>query len=107
MSFKDDVAADLDVFLNTAEFGEMHTIDGKPVVCIIKNSLASANDDEIGALAYSQELTVHVRAVDLAKMPKAGLALVLDGTPYKVIDVPEAGGMLAIRLDANRPSEWD
>ena len=82
MSLKDEILKDIDdVFLNLEEFGETHTIDGKPVMCMF-------DDDALKIRSGSNELSVSESSLLLfakeSDLPRkvVGDDLLIDGRIY-------------------------
>ncbi|WP_314905001.1 hypothetical protein [Selenomonas artemidis] len=106
MSFRDQVAADIDaVFLNTDEFAELHTIDGVEVRAVAsenvtrkKSGIASRNYDGL----HGDYAKVTCKAADLQRVPNQGENIKLDGKRYKVERCVNNMGMLTLTLAAYR-----
>jgi len=108
MSFKEQVAADIrNVFLNPAEFGEMHDLDGVECVCVVSGDATNTRQTEAKTLRlmngiYGDFLTVCVAKDDLGHTPLQGKNFRVDGHLYKVDACTEDMGMLTIELGAYR-----
>lgn len=105
MSFKDQMVADMAVFLNVDEFADYHDINGQQILCIVDKDISkqrtnrqSDNYDGI----HTRQLTVFVKEIDLGYRPERDQKLAVDGEWYLVIDCDAAGGLLEIDLGANR-----
>lgn len=101
MSFKDVILEDINnVFLNLEDFGEMHTIDGQSVVCMI-------DDDALKIRQGSNELSVSESSLLLfakeSDLPRkvAGDDLLIDGRIYVVDDWKVNLGVAEIVLHQN------
>ena len=102
MSLKTNILEDIDnVFLNMADFGEEHTIDNKPVVCVI-------DDDALKIRSGSNELSVSestlllfAKESELPKRKVAGDELLVDGRIYIVDDWKVNFGIAEIVLHQN------
>jgi len=100
---KDQIAQDLDVFLNPDEFGEEHTIDGQLIVCAVDSSgreqFAAAGDGGIWTAATA----LYAKTSDLAGlaqgMPKPNNVLTIDGRKYMVISVGDEMGMTRVVME--------
>ena len=105
MGFKDQVNADLDVFLNLDEFAETHNVDGRQVKCIIDlDNLQKfrVNQREINYQGvYGSYKTLFVKAADLPSRPVVGQRLRVDGELYLVTQCSETDGMLEVSLEVN------
>lgn len=105
MGFKDQVNADLDVFLNLDEFAETHNIDGRQVKCII--DLDDLRKFRVNQQAvnfpgvYGSYKTLFVKAADLPNRPVIGQHLKVDGELYLVVECSEPDGMLEVSLEVN------
>ena len=93
-TFKELLKADVhNIFLNPAEFGERHRVNGKIMVIVL--------DDMDGI--YTRQLLFYVAADDFGEpLPGQDTYLQLDGGTYKVVDATDECGIYAITLEANR-----
>lgn len=94
-AFDDQLAADAAVFLNTEEFGETHTIDGKSVVCVIdENTDGQFTGDLDGVFVTTKQL--FVRESDLIKAPVQGKRMIIDDEVHLVLSVSRETPLLRI-----------
>jgi hypothetical protein len=102
MSFKDQVVNDNStVFMNTDEFAEMCTINGKEYLVLIDNDrLQHRSKVEYEGVAVGDTL-YFIKADAFAKMPKVDDVQVFGGVPCTVFDVRPDNGMLEIILKKN------
>ena len=106
MTFKELIASDVhNVFLNTEEFSEMHTINGEEMPCqddsneqIEREKRFNQNMDGI----YTNQRLIYVAASDFGPLPKQGSLLTYDGKKYRVADAISEDGVYSITLEANR-----
>ena len=102
MSLKDKILEDIiSVFLNLEDFGEIHTVDGKSVVCMF-------DDDALKIRSGSNELSVSestlllfAKVSDLPKRKVAGDDITIDGRIYIVDDWKVNLGVAEIVLHQN------
>lgn len=104
MSFKSCLYNDIfHTFLNAAEFGEEHELDGRKMICIIdsneveergKKQFEHSRIDGI----YEDNIIVYVSRKDFGKQPATGHAISLDGKMYRVTDSRDEGGMYSITM---------
>ena len=104
MTFKDILRADVNnVFLNTTEFADWHTLNGKRIRAVIDDDML---DGEItvkfhGQQArqqtrlYNADITIYVSKAEFGK-PKPGSLMELDGKKYIAVSTSEQGGMYKI-----------
>lgn len=105
MDFKDQLAADVSaVFLNPDEFGETHVIDGQSVTCVIDQDSDGQFAGDVSDGIYVVTKRIHVREGDLAKVPKQGKLLVIDGDPYVCLSISREMGMHVITVTENSPA---
>lgn len=107
MGFKETVRTDIfDVFLNTDEFADIHTVDGKEIRAVLDDDLYDGtvsmtlhgqSQERVSGL-YSGGKAMYVSAAEMKK-PKTGTTLEVDGTRYKVRAVSEQDGMYKINLE--------
>ena len=101
MSFKDEILEDIDnVFLNLEDFAEVHSIDGKSVVCMF-------DDDALKMRSGSNELSVSESTLLLfakvSDLPRkvVGDELIIDGRIYIVDDWKVNLGVAEVVLHQN------
>ena len=106
MTFKDCIKSDIaDVFLDTDEFSEIHTINGKQMPAMVDEMEQIErekryNQDMNGA--FTNQKLIYVSASDYGAAPAQGSRLVFDGTVFLVSDVVEEDGMYSITIDRTR-----
>ena len=107
MGFKEMVAADVSVaFLNPAEFGERHDLNGTECICVVEGLAAregfqQSEKYEGYDVVHGATNVVHVKKADLGEMPVEGEVFKLDGEIHYVHSCVENMGMLSIYLRAN------
>lgn len=106
MTLKEQLSADLPVFLNLSEFAERHTINGKTVDAVIDNNalderLASVRNIHTDGL-FRAEMLVYVGTADLGGLPRTGSMIRLDGREYRVTEAVEEMGVCSLCLEAIR-----
>lgn len=102
MSFKDYTAADLDVFFNPSEFGEIVDIDGQEVHVIIDNErMRERAEREYGGVT-SGLLLYFVRASDFGPPPRVGAKQLFNNKLFFVDSVTETSGIYEILLNQNQ-----
>lgn len=109
MGFKEMVAADVStVFLNPAEFGERHDLNGTECICVVSGDTTEKRNASLHGGQRTPDglhgdyLTVCVRAADLPSVPKQGTNFRVDGKRYTVDTCSDDMGMLTIKLGAFR-----
>lgn len=106
MTFKEIIKNDVrQVFMNTDEFSETHTINGKEMPVQIdsneqieREKRMNQNMDGI----YKNQKLIYVSAEDFGALPKQGAMLNMDGRMYKVEDAIHEDRVYSITLGANR-----
>lgn len=106
-SFKDVLKNDIkNVFLNFAEFGEEHKINGETVLIIIdENELTEREKrirQEMDVELHKKQLLFYVAADDFGPLPSPGRLLELDGKEYKITEADNEDGIYSISLEAQR-----
>lgn len=105
-SFKDQIKADLAVFLNDREFADGHTIDGKKMTVLVdENELLERDKSRLGTHAdglYKARRLIYVSKDEFGPRPANGRQLNFDGRIFRVEDCTEEDGMLAIELGVSR-----
>ena len=105
-TFKELLKADVhNIFLNPAEFGERHRVNGKIMVIVLddmehieREKKMKSNMDGI----YARQVLFYVAADDFGPLPGQDSYLNLDGAAFKVVDATDECGIYAITLEANR-----
>lgn len=110
MTFKEQIAHDINnVFINGAEFSDMHNVNGKDMLCQVDtNELVDRerrykfNHSLYGDGVYLKETLIYVKGSDLGKLPTIGRSFTLDGKVYIVSDAIDEDGIYSISLEANK-----
>lgn len=105
MSFKSQVKSDIkDVFINTDEFADTHTINGTEMPAVIdENELLKRqlkSNLTAGAAIYKRTTLLYVAASDFGNLPGIGREVTVDGRTFRVTDSLSEGGMYSIHLEA-------
>lgn len=92
-------------FLNPEEFGEEHTVNGKPMVIvgddleiIEREKKMKSNMDGI----FNRQIFFYVAAEDFGPLPAYGGIVDIDGQKYLVTDATDEAGMYGITVQAAR-----
>lgn len=106
MTFKDIVKKDVkSVFLNTEEFSEIHTVNGKPMTVQIDNNEQIEREKRYNQHMdgiYVKQILIYVDAEKYGPLPKQGTSVSLDKKMYRVSDAISEDGIHSITLEANR-----
>lgn len=105
-TFKELLIQDVkNVFLNPAEFGEAHTINGTEMTAIIDGN-EQIEREKRGAQrmdgVYMNQKLIYVNAADFGPLPAQGSLFTLDKRKYRVADAISEGGVHSITIEANR-----
>jgi hypothetical protein len=103
MTFKEQIRADLNIFMNTDEFAVLHTVNGKKMPVTVDNNelierAKKAKSDMDGI--FTKSTLIFVKAKDFGSLPAIGAALNLDGRTYIVTDAMNEDGLFSIHLEA-------
>ncbi len=93
------------VFLNPAEFGEEHTVNGKPMLIIIDDNELTEREKRIKSHMdgiYKKQTLVYVGAMDFGPLPGVGKPIKIDGATFIVTDSINEGGVYSLHLEANK-----
>ena len=102
MGFKDQVQADMAVFFNPDEFGELHRVGDRQLHVIVDNDrLMKRSQVEFDGL-HLGEVLFYVRADEYGALPQPGALLFFDGKPHAVFNSRDDGGVYEIILTQNR-----
>lgn len=106
MTFKDIVKRDVkSIFLNTDEFSEIHTVNGKPMAVQIDNNEQIEREKRYNQHMdgiYVKQILMFVSAEEYGPLPKQGATVNLDKKMYRVEDAISEDGIYSITLEANR-----
>lgn len=108
MKFKEMLCDDVsDVFLNTDEFAEFHTVNGKEDVRIVTDDYELLNREK-----YRKEVKddgtslnrgiIYVKASDIGRLPKTGHQMTIDGMHFRVEHAINETGIYAVTIRAVR-----
>lgn len=95
MGFRGQVADDrLSVFLDLDEFGEEHSVDRKPVVCVIDQMDRKERAPEVG-IAVSG-MRIFAKSEDMPPRRGSGMPITVDGKAYMVESWAEEMGIAEV-----------
>ncbi len=100
MSFKDQLIADMGIFLNANEFADWHDIDGKSILCVVDEDKSSpvAND---GVYVVRRHLIINQDDLGYRPVPKQEMTI--DGDTFDVVDCL-GEGLIDVILEARNSS---
>lgn len=99
MSFKDEIAADLDaVFLELDEFAETHRVEGKDITCVIDSDKGQRKSDGTMYDLAQADFILMAKTADLPARKEAGSVLNLDGRELNVSEWDEQDGLTIVGL---------
>ena len=114
-TFKECVSDDRSaVFINFAEFGTEHVIDGKTIIVVVDDSereyrgrtrgVFPGTNTAYGARGgiFGERILFYARTEDIGDAPRIGRIMTFDGIACTVSDVQEDMGIYTITLEANR-----
>ncbi len=102
MALKDEILTDIDnIFLNIEDFGEMHTIDNKKVVCMIDDDALKIRSGSNDLSVSESTLLLFAKQSDLPTRKVAGDDIRIDGRIYIVDDWKVNLGVAEIALHQN------
>lgn len=105
-TFKEVVQDDVSkVFVNTGEFADIHILDGKETAILVddneiieREKRTKSNMDGV----FTKQKLIYVKTDDFGPEPARGRQIILDGRPYRVLEVTTEEGIYAILMEANR-----
>lgn len=103
--FKDYIEDDLGIFLNLDEFGELHLVNDKEVVCIF--DVEDFREENIGKPSnrfggtFTDLKVLFILDVDIKK-PTIGGRVNVDGKDYTAINVDDTSKLYEITLQQYR-----
>lgn len=106
MTFKNILARDVkQVFLNPAEFGEVHKVNGTPMTIVLDDVENIEREKKMKSSMdgiYARQILFYVSTAEFGPLPGQGDLVSLDGKEYMVMDATDECGIYAITLEANR-----
>ncbi len=107
ISFKEQVKADLDVFVSMEEFAEIHNINGEDVACVLqglttKEQITQANNTPAYDGISGISRVLHIKSADLAEPVIQGNVMEVDGEMFRIGEVVEDMGLTTINLEVDR-----
>ena len=106
LTFKELLRQDVKtVFLNPAEFGEEHAVNGKPMMIIIDDNELTEREKRMKSNMdgiYKKQTLVYVSALDFGPLPGVGKPVKIDGATFIVTDSLNEGGVYSLHLEANK-----
>ena len=105
MSFKEQLAADLDIFVELDEFAELVTIDGVTLRAqkILSTAAKSQRLTETYDMLFGDFVNLYFKASDYnKKLPVHGQSVVVDRKRFDVLSSEESLGIVKLVLSAYR-----
>lgn len=106
LTFKEIMRRDVKtVFLNPAEFGERHIVNGKSMLIIIDDNELTEREKRMKSHMdgiYKKQTLVYVSAIDFGPLPGVGKPVKVDGVTFIVADSLNEGGVYSLHLEANK-----
>ncbi len=105
--FKEQLKEDLDVFLDSDEFAETHTLNGVEVTCVLqglttKEQLTQPNNTPAFEGISGITRVMHVKTSDMPEQVVEGNIIDVDGETYRVGNSVDDMGMTTITLEVDR-----
>lgn len=102
MNFKEQLTNDLDTFFNPDEFAELHTIEGKKVMCVVDTDVMAQRSAGTSLGVSENDIQVFAKTEELEKAQIKrkgyGAPLNLDGRELLVVSWNEKNGACEIAL---------
>lgn len=100
MSFKDQLEKDIGCFINSDEFADTHSINGKEIECVL---MCADKDTDINLQSKKGIITAYKNIIIQSRLLERGIPrpneyLELDGTLFKVSDSSEIEGLAFVDL---------
>ena len=105
MTFKEQIAADLDIFVETEEFAELVTIDGVELKAqkLSHTAEKSARLTEQWDKLFGDFVTLYFKREDYKKkLPVHGQSVIIDGKRFDVLSSENELGICKLVLSAYR-----
>lgn len=101
-TFKEQVSADLEVFINLDHFGEIHTIEGREVKVVLDDDKLVERQGGAELGVAEADLLLFAYSANLPPKKAPGSALNIDGREYIIDDWKEDMGLATVALRQNR-----
>lgn len=103
MSLKETILKDINrIFLNPDHFAEIHTLDGKPLTCVLEDPTTGTTrvgaDPDLTIGVGFGDYVLRVNKSDLSKEYIANQTALFDGKPVQIDRVEEADGMIYLTM---------
>lgn len=106
LTFKELLRQDVKkVFLNPAEFGEEHIVNGKPMQIIIDDNELTEREKRMKSNMdgiYKKQTLIYVSALDFGPLPGVGKPIKIDGATFLITDSINESGVYSLHLEANK-----
>jgi hypothetical protein len=105
--FKAQVQKDVhDVFLNSEEFSDIHTINGKEMAVQVDENEALDRqlraNQTVKSGVYVKQKLIYVSEAEFGSLPAIGVRIKFDGVNYIVVDAVTEDGIHSITLEKNK-----
>ena len=105
--FKAQVQKDVhDVFLNSEEFSDIHTINGKEMTVQVDENEALDRqlraNQTVKSGVYVKQKLIYVSEAEFGSLPAIGVRIKFDGVNYMVVDAVTEDGIHSITLEKNK-----
>ncbi len=97
-SFKEQLTADLNIFMNLEEFGVLVEVEGTEITAIVDDDKLSERKGGAEIAIGESSILLIAKTADLPKRKGNGSALNVDGREYTVDDWQESMGISTIAL---------
>ncbi len=110
MTFQELLKQDLDTFINTDEFAEMHVINGVEIAAVVNKytQAKSSSESKTFPILHGDFVEVCFKTSDFIaakeRLPKHGDRIKVDGRMYSVENCENEHGITIIILNAYRQS---
>ena len=101
-TFKEQVSADLNKFINLDHFAEIHTVEGKEIKVVLDDDKLVERQGGAELGVAEADLLMFARAEDLPPRKAPGSAINIDGREYIIDDWKEDMGLATVALRQNR-----
>lgn len=106
LTFKEILRQDVKtVFFNLEEFGEEHTVNGKPMRIIIDDNELTEREKRMQNHTdgmYKKQTLIYVSALDFGPLPGIGKPIRIDGRTFIISDSLNEGGVYSLHLEVNK-----
>lgn len=92
------IASDLDTFINSDDFAELHNVDGSVILCVLENDTHLQQSNTIDTGVSGVDAVLFVKTDELVNQKEYGEHISIDDDTYTVVKFEDNLGMTRLEL---------